>query len=73
MFNRINRVSTRIVREFKGTAPFDKEVIPEEQQLSEYIALTPEAMNERIQREGQEATNTWIGQMEDLKRRRNYA
>lgn len=69
----VELVSGAVAKEFKGAKPFDKEPVSEEQQLSEYMALTPETMDERLQRDGLEATNAYIEQMEELKRRRGYA
>ena len=58
---------------FKKTKPFRMEPVSEDEQLAEYMAMTPETMDERLQRDGIEATNAYIMQMEELKRRKGYA
>lgn len=58
---------------FKKTKPFRMEPVSEDEQLAEYMAMTPETMDERLQRDGIEATNAYIQQMEELKRRKGYA
>lgn len=73
MLARIERVSDKMTQEFKNTNPYDKEPISEDQQLSEYMAMTPETMDERLQRDGIEATNAWIEEMEDIKAKQQYA
>ncbi len=69
----VELVSDGVAKEFKGARPFDTEPVSEEKQLAEYMAMTPELMDERLQRDGIEATNAYIEEMEDLKWRRGYA
>ncbi len=60
-------------RRFKREKPFRMEPVSEDKQLSEYMGMTPELMDERIQRDGEEATGAYIKQMEALKEKRGYA
>ena len=70
ILNRIERVSARMTREFKGANPFDKEPVSKEEILYYYNQLTPEKMNELIQTHGRDTVNQMIAEMEGLKRRK---
>lgn len=72
MLARIERVTNRMTREFKGTVPFDKEPVSEDKQLAEYMNMNTQMMDERMQRDGAEATNMWIENMENLKNKRGW-
>ena len=69
----VELVSDSVAKEFKGVKPFDKEPVSEDQQLAEYMAMNSQMMDERLQRDGIEATNAYIQQMEELKEAKGYA
>lgn len=65
----IELVSESISKEFRGTNPFDKEPMSNEEMLLEYDQMTPQILQQRVQRDGAEATNIYIGKMEGLKQK----
>lgn len=73
LIERQRLVKDELRQRFKKTKPFRMEPVSEDKQLSEYMEMTPELMGERIQRDGAEVTEEYIGRMESLKRRKGYA
>lgn len=42
MMSRIERVSDRVAKDFKGTSPFDKEELSVKERIYKYNQITPE-------------------------------
>ena len=57
---------------FKKTKPFRMEPMSEKKALADYEKMTPERLNERLARDGQEATMEYLQQMNELKGRERY-
>ena len=55
MLDRIERVSTKMASEFKGTNPFDKESVSKKQLQYNFSQLTPEMQESLRQSLGDEA------------------
>ena len=72
LLKRRGLVKTELRKRFKRTKPFRAEPVSNDEALSEYMALTPDMMDERIQRDGEEAIGQYIAKMEELKRRKGY-
>ena len=69
MLTRIENVSTRMAKEFKGTRPFDQEAVDNRQRLYDYSQLTPEKIQFARQNFGNEVVDNHILEMEQLKAR----
>jgi len=68
--NRVDRVSGKIAKDFKGTTPFDKVKISDSEMLNEYLSIQPEQMQGYAQQYGEEAVEKYVNEMEALKRRK---
>ncbi len=68
--NRIESVSDKIAKNFKGMKPFNKEPIKNKDLLNAYNSLTPQEMQTLVQTYGTDSINNFIGEMENLKMRR---
>lgn len=68
---RINLASQSLSKQFKNTMPFGTKKIDNSEMLSYYNGLTPEDMGFLIQKHGRDKVNTFIQNMELLKRRQN--
>lgn len=64
---RIESVSDRIARNFKGTNPFDKEPVSTTDMLTSYEMLLPEDIQYLISEHGRDKVNDFIGEMETLR------
>lgn len=65
----VNEVSDSFTKEFKGTNPFDKEPVSEEEALRKYNATTTEQFDELVQTHGVDAMSEYVNKMEELNRR----
>ena len=63
----VEEVSDNIAGEFKGKAPFDKEAIPDDELLYEYITKGFETFMQIANTQGLEAGKNYISEMEELK------
>ena len=70
MKERLALTRTRLASIYKTTKPFRMESISKEEALYEYEHMGMEDMMNRITRDGEDATNQYIYEMEQLKRRR---
>jgi len=70
MLNRIERVSDKMAKEFKGTNPFDKEPVSNDEALYEYENMGYEKFEQIANTQGLEAAVGWRDEMEALKQRR---
>ena len=67
--NRMNQVSNRLATNFKGVKPFGKEEIPKTDLLTSYQNLGTQDMDYLVMKHGREVVNSFIQDMEVLKRR----
>lgn len=61
---RLDSVSDRIGRNFKGVKPFDKEPIQKRNMLQYYEMLNAEDMRYLVKQHGEEAMNEFVFEME---------
>ena len=73
MLNRIERVTNKMAGEFKGTAPFDKDPVSNDDLLMEYETKGFETFSQIANEQGLDAGIAYRDKMEELKTRRNYA
>ena len=67
---RVERVSDKMAKEFKGIQPFDTERVSPEQQLRDYEQLRPQDIVNMIRQYGPDAVDKFIYENEQLKQRR---
>ena len=73
MLNRIERVTDKMAGEFKGTNPFDKKPVSNDDLLLEYETKGFETFSQIANEQGLDAAIAYRDKMEQLKTRRNYA
>ncbi len=66
---RIESVSDRIARNFKGTNPFDKEPLDDKELVMSHDMLTPQDVKELIDYHGYETVNELFGEIEGIRSR----
>ena len=70
---RVDRIADKMGSRFKNIQPFDTERISPEQQLYDYGRLQPQDIASMIRQHGPDATDKFIFEMEQLKRRQKNA
>ena len=66
LIERQRLVKSELRKRFKKTNPFRMEKVSPDEALYKYEHLTPQDMFNRIQNEGEEATNQYIKEMKQL-------
>ncbi len=64
MTQRIDRVTRKVVDDFEGSRPFDKEIVTIEEQIYEYNTRGFEKFTEIADSQGREVALTWQAEME---------
>jgi len=73
ILRRIERVSSRMTKEFEGSNPFDKEKVDNNTLLYTYNTKGYEIFAQKAEREGMESAIAYRDEMEELKRRKQNA
>ncbi len=70
VLKRVESVSDKIARNFKGVKPFNKEPIKNSDLLNAYLQMTPTDMAMLLQNHGADKVNEFVAEMEQLKNKR---
>jgi len=73
MNKRVEAVSNRLSEQYKGVKPFDAQEVKPEDQLYWYEQLGVQDMDYLIEKYGRDTINTYVFNMETIKRRSKNA
>jgi len=65
----VNRISDYIAKEYQGVRPFDKKEVSPKDRLFEFDHITPADMVSFVEKNGTEAANKYVYEMEQLRQK----
>ena len=67
LLDRQKGATNELIRRFKNTRPFRQVPMTRDEKLAEYTNMTPDILKQRIERDGRDAANNYIAEMEKLR------